>query len=112
MDKSSSIAKNIHSYIASRAPEFLKALNRVCIRYYNKDCITLLLEEPEKLRDILLKYNDIATAKFVIKNLFLKPLLEKLDRDKEKLLEDLSSNFIEDSEVFKRKLQDVLRYRD
>lgn len=101
------IFRNIYDYIASRAPEFMKALNRACVKYYNKDCIMLLLEEPEKLRNILLKYNDRTTTKFVIKNLFLKPLLEGLD--KERLLDDLADSFIEDSDTFKKKLCNILR---
>lgn len=96
------IIQNINNYISSRAPEFLNTLNKMCIKHYDKDCATLFVIEPDKLRKILMRYNDENTVRFVIKNLFLKPLLKKLGR--EELIEELTNYFINDIEKFKEKL--------
>ncbi|MEM1645963.1 MAG: hypothetical protein QXL96_08895 [Ignisphaera sp.] len=96
------LAQYIKDFITSRAPEFLSTLNKLCYKQYNKDCITLFISDPEKLRKILMMYNDESITRFVIKNLFLKPLLKKLD--KEELLEELANDFIINIEKFKEKL--------
>lgn len=98
------IIQDINNYIASRAPEFLNTLNKICNKQYNKDCVTLFVSEPDKLREILMRYNDENTTRFVIKNLFLKPLLKKLG--KEEFLDELMNYFINNVEKFKEKLLD------
>lgn len=96
------IVQYINDFIVSRAPEFLNTLNKVCKKQFNEDCISLFIDNPDKLREILMMYNDINTTKFVVKNLFLKPLLKKLG--KEELLEELANYFINDMEKFKEEI--------
>jgi len=96
----------IRSYITSRAYDFLKALDRACRNYYAKDCPALFVDEPEKFRDILLRYNDESTTKFVVKSLFLKPLLDELG--KTVLADELAEAFVRDPAEFRKRLASLL----
>ena len=101
------VVESISRHIESRAPDFLKALNKICIKHYSKNCVELFIEEPEKLRDLLLKYNDTPTAKFIIKHLFIQPTVR--GAGKENCLETLSQLFIEDTKKFKEELQKTIQ---
>ncbi|MDK6028678.1 hypothetical protein QPL79_04825 [Ignisphaera sp. 4213-co] len=66
----------------------------------------MLLNEPEKLRNILLdKYGDTTSVYFIIKYLLLRPLLiEKNRLDKE---EELATSFLNNPEEFKKMLSSL-----
>lgn len=108
MDEKSKVRalKAIEEHMSLVAPEFLKALNRVCLKSYGSECASLLLEEPARLRDLLLQYNDERTTKFVVKNLFLRPLLKPLGA--EDLAERLAEDFIRDASRFRSELRELL----
>jgi hypothetical protein len=73
-----------------------------------RGCADLFVDESDKLRYILVDKlsNDIHTVYFIIKYLFLRPILIKLDKlDVE---EELTSLFIQNPEKFKEKLNQML----
>jgi hypothetical protein len=98
----------IENYIRSRAPGYLEYLDIICKKLLGRGCADLFVDEPDKLRYILVDKlsNDIHTVYFIIKYLFLRPILIKLDKlDVE---EELTSLFIQNPEKFKEKLNHVL----
>ncbi|MEM2528119.1 MAG: hypothetical protein QXG40_01800 [Ignisphaera sp.] len=104
-----SITSAISRYIGSRAPNLIKSLNTVCLKLYSRSCIELLIYEPQKLRDTLLHYNDTTTTKFIIKYLFLQPIIE--ENSGETPLDRLATLFIDDAERFREELWKILQKR-
>ena len=61
-------------------PGLLNVLNTLCLRLYNVKCANLLITDPEKLLYIVVKHaGDITTAKIILRDLFIKPLLSAID---------------------------------
>jgi len=109
MIQRSVLKKWVVEYLGSIAPGFIRHLNKLCIDIYRVDCMDLLLDDPAKLRDLLLKYNKPEIVEFIIKNLLLKPILKKID--KENMEKTLVKTFMEDFEQFKKLLKDILELK-
>lgn len=92
----------------SKMPGFYEIMEINCRRLYGRSCIDLFLDEPGKLRDVLLgRYSSDATSVyFVVKYLFLRPLL--VERNRLDLEEELATSFLSDPERFKRVLASIL----
>jgi hypothetical protein len=104
----SRLASIVKRYMDSKAPGYFNSLDISCRKFSSKSCIDLLIDEPDRLRDVLANKlgNNIYTAYFIIKHLFLRPILIKLDRlDVE---EELATLFIQNPEKFREKLKQIL----
>jgi len=106
MVRRSVLKRWVVEYLGSIAPGFTRSLNKLCIDIYRVDCIDLLLDEPAKFRDLLLKYNKPEIVEFIVKNLLLKPILKKIG--KEHLEKTLVKTFMEDLEQFKKLIKDIV----
>lgn len=106
LERPGRLAEVIARYIESKAPGFLKSFDTTCVKLYRMGCVELFLHEPEKFRNVLLRYNDIDTAKFITRYLFLQAILD-VTCD-ESLMNMLSELLIEDPEVFKREMYKIL----
>jgi len=104
----SKLVSIVKRYMDSKAPGYFTSLDIFCRKFSGKSCIDLLIDEPDKLRDVLVNKlgNDIYTTYFIIKYLFLRPILIELDRlDVE---EELATLFIQNPEKFREKLKQIL----
>jgi hypothetical protein len=106
MVRRSVLKRWVVEYLGTVAPGFIRHLNKLCINIYRVDCLDLLLDDPAKLRDLLLKYNKPEVVEFIVKNLLLKPILKKIN--KEHLEKTLVKTFMEDLEQFKKLVKDVV----
>jgi hypothetical protein len=98
----SKLVSIVKRYMDSKAPGYFTSLDIFCRKFSGKSCIDLLIDEPDKLK----LGNDIYTAYFIIKYLFLRPILIELDRlDVE---EELATLFIQNPEKFREKLKQIL----
>lgn len=95
----------VKKYLDQVAPGFLHALNSYCLRKRGVDCVSLLLEDPEELRALLIEKNPLPVVEFVGK-LLVKPLLAQVK--KEELSDLLARVFVEDPPKFKKMLGEVL----
>jgi hypothetical protein len=98
----------VRSYVDSHAPGYFNVLDVLCRKLFSRSCVDLLIEEPEKLREILMNKhsNDVHPVYFVVKYLFLRPILIELDRlDAE---EELATLFMQNPGKFREKLKQVL----
>jgi hypothetical protein len=94
--------------VDSHAPGYFNVLDVLCRKLFSRSCVDLLIEEPEKLREILMNKhsNDVHPVYFVVKYLFLRPILIELDRlDAE---EELATLFMQNPGKFREKLKQVL----
>ncbi len=70
------IKREIGDYVSRASPGLLNILELYCRGDSGLDCVTLLLEEPGKLKDIIMRiYVSPETVRFVAR-LFLNPLAE------------------------------------
>jgi hypothetical protein len=102
------IASIIKKYSFSKIPGYLDILELHCRKMFGRGCTDLFLDEPEKLREVLLaKYNgDADSAYFAIKYLFLRAVLTALNMLE--LEEELAQNFLKNPLLFKEKLHRIL----
>lgn len=107
MDRAA-IASIIRRSMQSKIPGFYEIMEINCRRLYGKSCTDLFLDEPGKLRDVLLsRYsNDMSSVYFVVKYLFLRPIL--VERNRLDLEEELATSFLNDPDKFKRVLASIL----
>lgn len=105
-EKHGKLTEAIARYIELKAPGFLKSLDTTCIKLYRMRCVELFLHDPKKFTNMLLKYNDRDTTKFIIRYLFIQAMLNMTcDED---LMNMLSELLIEDPEAFKREMHKLL----
>lgn len=108
---SSKVSKDVlSSYITSYSsrvmPGLLNILNKVFIKRFNTDVISLFLEDPSKVYDTLIEvYKDKDTAIIIIAYLIVKPILIKLERLD--LLDRAMTLAINDPEEFKKLLKSL-----
>jgi len=105
MVRRSVLKRWVVEYLGSIAPGFTRSLNKLCIDIYRVDCIDLLLDDPAKLRDLLLKYNELKVVVFIVRDLLLRPILKKVGR--EYIGEKLLKTFIEDPNQFKKLIREI-----
>lgn len=80
------LKEKIRDYVNRVSPGLFNTLELYCRGDTGLDCITLLFEEPGKLKDIITRmYVSPATVKFVAR-LFLQPLAEVYDLNVEELI--------------------------
>ena len=93
----------------TRVPGYWESLEGWCLKLYRRGCIDLFLDEPEKLRNVLsVRYGgDTLSVYFVIRYLFLRPILVELN--KTDVEEELATIFINNVEMFKKRLSEILK---
>ena len=106
MVQRSVLKKWVEGHLATIAPGFMKQLNKLCVDSYRVDCVDLLLDDPQKLRDLLLKYNSPKVVEFIIGKLLLKPVLKKIGRENMERI--LVRAFMENPDNFKKLIRDVV----
>ncbi len=103
------VRDRVRRIINSRAPGLYDALELECITRYRVSCVSLLLEDPEKLLDVIARvYRDKSsfTVIHVFRTVFLRPIIsEFLARELE---ESLLSLLKEDPEEFRVKIRRLL----
>ena len=96
------INRIVKEHVELVAPGFYSDLELLSKLSFNRRFTDLLVEEPGKLLELLLRNNDPFTVFFVIKYLVLKPILSRIQRMD--LLDYLSALFMEDTKEFRRSL--------
>lgn len=89
-------------------PGLLTILNTLCIKYFNIKCTELIFINPESFTQILLKCTgDVATAKLVIKSLFIKPILTLIGNSSN-MVDDLTNLLITNPDIFKERIFEIV----
>ncbi|MCC6046549.1 MAG: hypothetical protein LM572_07170 [Ignisphaera sp.] len=98
----------IKRFMQSRVPGYFEVLEAQCRKMFGKGCVDLLLDEPDKLRAVLMnKYGgDVTSTYFAVKHLFLRPLL--MEVNKLDVEEELATCLLNNPQKFKEKLKQVL----
>jgi len=78
----SALKKRLVEYLTTRSPGVVELFNIYCNLMYKTDCVTLLLTEPSKLYNIILRHyrGDVASADYAFTLVFLGPLTLILER--------------------------------
>lgn len=69
------IRETIRNYAKNVVPVLLYTVDLYCRKLAGKDCVTILLEEPRTLRDILVKVYDLSPTVNPIARMFLYPIV-------------------------------------
>lgn len=93
----------------SKAPGLYEAMDLRCRILHGKGCVDLLLDEPVKLKDTLLKmYGDSTlSVHFIVKHLLIRPLLTEWGAPG--LEEELVTSFLSDPRKFRETLVSLLQ---
>ncbi len=98
----------IREYANKISPGLYATLELICKNASGKDCVELFLENPNRLRDILLKHGDPYLVRFIVKHILLKPILLSigLEELENKLYDLFANNPLE----FKSKIKELLQH--
>jgi hypothetical protein len=98
----------VRRFMESRVPGYFEVVDMHCRKMFGRGCIDLFIEEPEKLREVLMnKYsNDVHPVYFAIKYLFLRPIL--LELNKLDVEEELATLFLQNPQKFRERLRQIL----
>lgn len=102
------IREDIEGYLNRITPGIHHILGMYSYRLYGKDYIDLLIEEPEKLRDVLIFITGSQITAKIVARILLTPLTNIVDnKSSEELAEIIISNPVE----LRKMLQEVLSSR-
>jgi len=98
----------VKRFMQSRVPGYFEVVEAHCRRLFGRSCVDLLLDEPDKLREVLMrKYaNDVNPVYFAIKYLFLRPIL--IEVNKLDIEEELATTLLNNPQQFKERLRQVI----
>ncbi|MEM0297056.1 MAG: hypothetical protein QXU35_04720 [Zestosphaera sp.] len=91
------VQDSIRSYARNVAPGLFYLLDLYCLKLTGRDCVTLLLDEPETLREIVAGIYGSSPAVRVIARMLLHPLKLEINVDKsvDELVELFMNNPVE-----------------
>ncbi len=98
----------IKTKIRENSPGLFSILELNCKRFIGKSCVRLLLEEPNKLVEILEMIYDEASVFLIIRWNFINPILQLLGIDDYDLEEILTDMAINEPEEFVKKIRELL----
>ena len=107
MDRSR-IFSIVKKYILFKVPGYFECIDLFCRKLFGKSCVDLLIDEPEKFREVLVNMysGDTNSAYFIVKHLFLRPILIELNKlDTE---EELATLLLQNTQRFRERLKQIL----
>ncbi|MEM4850779.1 MAG: hypothetical protein QXT15_01335 [Desulfurococcaceae archaeon] len=100
------IKESIRNYAKSVVPGLFYTIDLYCCKLAGKDCVTILLEEPKTLRDILVRVYDLSPTVNLVARVFLYPVVIETNIDIP--VEGLVSLFMNNPDELRRVLSDIL----
>lgn len=101
------IRESIRNYAKNIAPGLFYTVDLYCRKLVGKDCVTILLEEPKTLRDILVKIYDLSPTVDLIARMLLYPIV--IETDTIVSVESLILLFKNNPDELKRILSEILK---
>lgn len=101
------IKNAIKKWMSIRIPGLYESLEPICMKVYKKDCLDLLLDEPDKFRELLISvFKDRHFVYLLVRYTIVKPLLDIFK--KSELEEVVTSRFFNEPLKFKELLLDLV----